>query len=79
MPARRRGRALDELTSAREIIAIMGGNQPVAKLTGRKTQHVTNWKKDGFPADTFLILTDALARLGYRASPELWGIDPIEE
>ena len=76
---RRRVRALKELTSAREIIAAMGGNQPVAALTGRKTQHVTNWKSDDFPADTFLIMTDALAKLGYRASPKLWGIDPVEE
>lgn len=78
--ARRRGRALKELTSARDIIAVLRGNQAVAALTGRnrKTQHVTNWKSDGFPADTFLIMTDALAKLGYRASPKLWGIDPVE-
>jgi hypothetical protein len=76
---RRRGRALNELTTTRDIIAALDGNQAVAALTGRKTQHVTNWKKDGFPADTFLILTDALAKLGYRASPKLWGIDPVEQ
>jgi hypothetical protein len=76
---RRRGRALKELTNTRDIIAALGGNQPVAELTGKKTQHVTNWKSDGFPAETFLILKDALAKLGYRASPELWGIKPIEQ
>lgn len=76
---RRRGRALNELTNTRDIIAAIGGNQAVAALTGRKTQHVTNWKSDGFPADTFLILTEALAKLGYRASPELWGITPLQE
>ena len=75
---RRRGRALKEVKSAREAIEAMGGNQAVAALTGKKTQHVTNWKKDGFPANTFLILTDELARLGYRASPKLWGIKPID-
>jgi hypothetical protein len=81
MPSpRRRRRVLDELISARDIIAIMGGNQAVAALTGRKTQHVTNWKTDGrLPADTYLILTEALAAKGYQASPKLWGITPIEQ
>jgi len=76
---RRRSRALAELNSARDIIVALGGNGPVAELTStpdkpRKTQHVTNWKTDGLPADTFLVLTEALAKLGYRASPKLWGI-----
>jgi hypothetical protein len=79
---RRRGRALNELDSARAIIAAIGGdegNGPIAALTGRKTQHVTNWKtEDRLPADTFLIVSAKLAELGYRASPELWGITPIE-
>ena len=79
---RRRGRALNELDSARAIIAAIGGdegNGPIAALTGRKTQHVTNWKnEDRLPADTFLIVSAKLAELGYRASPELWGITPVE-
>lgn len=73
-PARKRARNR-VLKSATAIIAAIGGNGPVAELTGRKTQHVTNWKHDGrLPANTYLILTDALAEKGYRASPELWGI-----
>jgi hypothetical protein len=75
---RRRSRALDELMSVRDIIAAIGGdegNGPIAALTGRKTQHVTNWKTEGrLPADTFLVVSAKLAELGYRASPELWGI-----
>ena len=75
---RRRSRALNELTSARDIIAAIGrdeGNAPIAALTGRKTQHVTNWKTEGrLPADTFLVVSAKLAELGYRASPKLWGI-----
>ena len=75
---RRRGRALDELSSVRDIIAKIGGedgNGPIAALTGRKTQHVTNWKTEGrLPADTFLVVSARLAELGYRASPALWGI-----
>lgn len=80
---RRRGRMLNELSSVRDIIAAIGGdegNGPIAALTGRKTQHVTNWKTEGrLPADTFLILTEALAKRGYRASPKLWGIQPTTE
>ena len=75
---RRRGRELIELSSARDIIEKIGGkdgNGPIAVLTGRKTQHVTNWKsEDRLPADTFLIVSAKLAELGYRASPKLWGI-----
>lgn len=67
------------LKSARAIITAIGGNGPVAELTGRKTQHITNWKTEGrLPANTYLILTEALAERGYRASPELWGITPIK-
>ena len=76
---RRRLRRLKELHSARAIIAAIGngkGNGPIAELTGRKTQHVTNWKNEGrLPADTFLVVSAKLAELGYRASPKkLWGI-----
>jgi hypothetical protein len=85
---RRRGRALKELRSVRDIIAKIGGdegNGPIAALTStpekpRKTQHVTNWKtEDRLPADTFLVVSAKLAELGYRASPELWGITPVEQ
>lgn len=78
MPPRRRGRGR-ELTNARDIIAAMGGNQAVATLTGRTMQSVSNWKSDGLPSKTFLIMTEVLAKRGYRASPKLWGIDPVEE
>jgi len=75
---RRTTPALKPCHTARDIIAAIGGdegNGPIAALTGRKTQHVTNWKTDGrLPADTFLIVSAKLAELGYRASPKLWGI-----
>ena len=76
-PRRRaRVRPLKELGSADAIIAAIGqGNGPIAALTGRKTQHVTNWRSEGrLPADTFLVVSAKLAELGYRASPRLWGI-----
>lgn len=83
-PARKRNRVVEHastanaprvLKSAKTIIAAIGGNGPVAVLTGRKTQHVTNWKHDGrLPASTFLVVSAKLAELGYRASPKLWGI-----
>ena len=75
---RRRSRALVELCSARAIIEKIGGkdgNGPIAELTGRKTQHVTNWKKEGrLPAETFLVVSKRLAELNCYASPKLWGI-----
>lgn len=71
---------LKKLSTAARIVDVLGGNGPVASLTGRKTQHVTNWKTAGtLPANTYLVLKDALARKGYTASPKLWGITPIEQ
>lgn len=68
-----------ELHTTSEIVKALGGNGPTARLTGRTTQHVWNWKNAGrFPADTFLILSKELEDRGYRAVPELWGITQPE-
>lgn len=73
-------RASKKCSTAAQIVFALGGNGPVAELTGRKTQHVTNWKDAGrLPANTYLVLKDALARKGYTASPKLWGITPTEQ
>ena len=68
-----------ELHTASEIIDKIGGNSEVATLTGRKTQHVSNWRAAGrLPSDTFLIVSKRLEELGFTASPELWSITPAE-
>jgi hypothetical protein len=78
MSQRAQTRQLRRLITARSIIAVIGGNQEVAALTKRKSQHVTNWKTTGrLPPDTFLIMSATLARKGYQASPKIWGITPV--
>lgn len=71
---------LRRLNSVTEAVDALGGNMPTAKLTStpdlvRVTNHITNWKATNrFPADTFLVITTELSRLGFTASPSLWGI-----
>jgi hypothetical protein len=45
----------------------------VAALTGRKYPAAANWGLFGhFPANTYVALTKALDKAGYRAPPSLW-------
>lgn len=67
--------AAQSLSTVEEVVAALGGNGPIGEITGRKTQHVSNWKADGkFPADTFLVLQAALKKKRLQAPPSLWGI-----
>jgi hypothetical protein len=61
------------LETSAAVIDALGGNGAVAALIGAKyRQRVSNWRKMGFPADTFLVLTQALAEKGFEAPPSLW-------
>lgn len=63
------------LTTANDVIDQLGGTTATARLTGRKAQHVTNWRKaKRLPADTFLILSKELEHRGLTAPAEVWGI-----
>lgn len=64
-----------ELRTADKVIDKLGGTAVTARLTGRKPQHVSNWRKAGrLPADTFLIVSKRLEEIGYCAPPNVWGI-----
>lgn len=57
-----------------EIIEQLGGTAEVARLTGKRPQHVSLWKKQNrFPPDTYLVMSQALEARGHRASVSLWG------
>lgn len=65
--------AMRELQTADDVIDALGGTASTARLTGRKSQHVSNWRASGrLPADTFLSLRAALEKRGYTAPPALW-------
>ena len=64
-----------ELTTATQVIKALGGPAKVAKLVGRgrRSQHVWNWGETGkLPSNTFLVLSQALERIGKTAPLELW-------
>lgn len=63
------------IRSTEEIINRLGGTFEVARLTGSLPSAVSNWKTVGhFPPALFLVIGQALARLGYKAPPSLWRI-----
>jgi hypothetical protein len=68
------------LKSADEVIDALGGTVATANLTGRKAQHVTNWRASGrLPAKTFLVISKQLRELEKSAPPSLWGITEPEK
>lgn len=70
---------MHELRTAEQVIEALGGPAATARLTGRKDQHVWNWKRDGrLPAKTFLIVSQELQSRGLTAPPALFGIDEPE-
>ena len=64
------------LNTADEVIDALGGTGKVAVLTGRPIAAVSNWRKRGLPAETFVVLTGALLAIGCRAPVELWSMVP---
>lgn len=64
-----------ELQTAGEVIDALGGTAETARLAGRKSQHVSNWRAAGrLPAKTFLIIKKELAARGLTAPASLWGM-----
>jgi len=80
MPAarhRNREEAVSRICKTMEaVINALGGPGKVAKLTGRKTNHLHNWQHDTgrFPSKTYPVMKAALEEKGYKALPELWGV-----
>lgn len=65
-----------ELNSVQAVLEHLGRSE-VERLTGRKPQHLTNWKSAGrFPSDTYLVIHQALEAAGCSAPSTLWGIRP---
>jgi hypothetical protein len=51
------------------------GRAQLCEITRRHTNVLTNWRaRKRLASSTYLIVTAELARLGYWARPELWGI-----
>lgn len=62
-----------ELQTSGEVIDALGGTAGLAAALGRRMTVVSNWRTAGsFPANTYLILTEMLARLDLTAPSHLW-------
>lgn len=67
---------LTELTTTTEVIDALGGNQPVAELTNRGVQAVSNWRAwDHFPSNTYVVMLAALRALDKSAPDALWNMN----
>lgn len=61
--------------TATEIIDALGGTSAVADLTGSSATAVSNWRAvNRLPSNTYLVIKDALARLGRVAPDHLWSM-----
>ena len=65
---------MTELNTPHEIIDALGGIDEVATLTNRKSDAVWNWdrRSETFPANTFVVMTQALNARGLTAPISLW-------
>jgi hypothetical protein len=68
-------RLVKTLKSVSDVIDRLGGNVEVADLTSRSSNAVSNWRAFGkFPANTYVLIRDALSRLNYTAPESLWAM-----
>ena len=65
---------METIYTTSEVLDALGGNQPVAELTGSTPKAVSNWRKSTFPANTYVSMTRALKRIGKTAPTALWGM-----
>lgn len=66
---------MQELSTAEQVFAALGGVRAVADITGRKYPAAFNWKMSGkFPPNTFVAMQEALRARRYVAPVSLWGM-----
>jgi hypothetical protein len=66
----------DFLETSSAVFEALGGYAKVAKLTGRQVSAVYMWT-NGFPSNTYVVMTEALAEIGKSAPAALWGMTQI--
>lgn len=66
---------MDELRTTSEVMDALGGNQPVADLTGSTNKAVSNWRGfEKFPSNTYVAMIAGLRAIGKTAPDSLWGM-----
>jgi hypothetical protein len=62
-------------TSVREVVSTLGGARKVASIFDRHENAVWNWvSANRFPANTYIVLTKALAEVPATAPDDLWAM-----
>ena len=63
------------LNTVEDVISALGGLGATQKLTQAASyQVVQNWRmREQFPANLYVVMTEALRELGYTAPERLWG------
>jgi len=70
---------LEHLETADQVFAALGGYTGIAEIVGCKPNRASNWKTFGsFPANTYIVLTEALRERGKTAPASLWRMMPAE-
>ena len=68
------------VTTVASVVDVLHGGTEAAGMVGCTPQNISNAIRRGrLPPSTFLIFTDELARRGFRAPPQLWGIKPLKK
>lgn len=72
--------ALERLESVGDVINKLGGNIAVGKITNTRPKSVSMWRTNrALPTKTFVVLSNALAEIGFCAPHSLWGmVEPSE-
>lgn len=66
---------MEELRTTEEVVEKLGGIPAIAKLTSRKYNAAAHWVKfKTFPANTFIVIQDALRKKNCTAPTSLWGM-----
>jgi hypothetical protein len=70
-----------QLTTPSEVIDALGGNRPVAELCSTPDEPVTgkavsNWRKDGLPAKTYIVIQTVLKLAKCEAPDSVWNVIP---
>lgn len=65
---------LQNLKTIDDVFAALGGPSGMQALTGSKPNTVSMWRDNGFPSNTYIVMTEALRAIGKSAPASLWGM-----
>jgi len=65
-----------KLKDESHLIDVLGGNETTGRMFRPRLEQrvVSNWRRRGIPAKTWLVLAPRLRELGFEFSPRLFGM-----